>query len=166
MRISLRCTLIDCRRTEGCGYNSNVNVTPIFQLEVFLSLSFIYSLVDSNVTCGSNNKTAGSIQNEKRVERNQLQLSCSVTYSGNFPLQMQWIKVGSELQTNETNCGDVGNRVVCNVTMEVNNDMDGSVYICRIITAEQYNCSFEDNKTVCKFNIRANFSFMKSGSTL
>lgn len=110
------------------------------------------TVLDSNVTCGSNNKTAGSIQNEKRVERNQLQLSCSVTYSGNFPLQMQWIKVGSELQTNETNCGDVGNRVVCNVTMEVNNDMDGSVYICRIITAEQYNCSFEDNKTVCAWN--------------
>lgn len=81
-------------------------------------------------------------------------LSCSVTYSGNIPPQMQWRKVGNALESMKiSNCGIIGNRSVCNATLEANLGMGSSVYICEITTAEQYNCSLKVNKTVCKFTI-------------
>lgn len=106
--------------------------------------------------CDSNNdldEIVGSTECAQPILPDQLQLTCSVTYSGNFPPQMKWRNVGSELQPNETRCNVRGNRVMCNLTLEANHNMDASVYICEIITAEQYNCSLKVSKPICEFNL-------------
>jgi len=112
------------------------------------------------VVCQSDNDlnaVVGPTECAKLIAPDQLQLSCSVTYSGNFAprmewRKMEWRKVGSELQSNETKCGVRGNRVMCNATMEANLNINGSVYICHIITAEQYNCSLKVIKTIYTFS--------------
>ena len=108
------------------------------------------------MVCESDNdldEIVGSTECVQPIVHDQLQLTCSVAYSGNIPPQMKWRKVDSELQPNETKCDVRGNRVMCNLTLEANHNMDASVYTCQIITAEHYNCSLQVSKPICEFNL-------------
>jgi hypothetical protein len=108
-------------------------------------------ILDSNLICEFDkevNEIVGHTDCANPIAPDQLQLICSVTYTGNTPPKMEWKKVGSELLSNKTECGVRGNRMLCNATVESNRNMAGSVYICQITTAEQYKCSLKDNNFI------------------
>lgn len=102
----------------------------------------------------------GSTQCDEAIAPDKPILSCSVNYTGNIAPQMKWRKDVRASESMMTECDITGNRVVCNATLEANHNMDGSVYICQIPTAEQYNCFLKVSKTICKFIILCVFQHL------
>ena len=122
---------------------------------MFIAISFYRSCVDdSDPMCQSNVGLHDVIgQNVCNLKRYEVNLSCSVTYHGNIPPGVEWIRTEDDINIT----GSISPMVSANTytsTLILENDISlhNSAYVCQIngTTQNQYKCVSEAIRLSCK----------------
>jgi len=105
---------------------------------------FAVLLIEKLPECGTNlDEFVGP--NNCSIPPDEIQLSCSVTYSGNKSPELKWRKFGDSGDLESTCTTEhADHRKICNLTIEPNLLLNGSIFVCRTTeraSDEQYNCT-------------------------
>jgi len=104
--------------------------------------------LDNDPDCQSNIQPDGVIgQNIFNIPPDEVQLTCTVTYHGNIPLQIEWKKVGdnSSIEDIVTSTVRSTNRIIYTLKLKGDISLDNSSYVCQTTrsTQNQYKCTSE-----------------------
>jgi len=94
------------------------------------------------------------ITNDCNIDPDEVQLSCSVTFYGKNPPQLEWKKVpeGGNRVVN-TECQTINNRITCNTSVIGDRDMNRSSFVCQATGPSELNislCSIPVKNLLCK----------------
>lgn len=89
------------------------------------------------------------------IDPDEVQLSCSVTYHGNIPPQLEWWMAGGNSSITNTIGFTSGNKITSLVTLKTDLSTNNQSYVCQTKQSidSQYKCNSETIRLQCKFNI-------------
>lgn len=95
-------------------------------------------------------------QNKCNIKRDEVKLSCSVSYHGNRPPAMVWKKVGDDKAITEGTNVTSSKPYIYTLKLEGDISLDNSAYVCQITETNQssYKCYSEVIKVLCKYMSR------------
>ena len=116
----------------------------------------VFYLQGNDPECNSNIQPDGVIgQNIFNIPPDEVQLSCSVIYYGKMLPQLEWRKVGddSSVLNGLTSVVTSINLITSILTLKGDISLDKSSYVCQttMSTQNQYNCTSEIVKVLCKY---------------
>ena len=135
----------------------------LFQLHFLVS-----SVADDDPICQSNVGLHDVIgQNACNLKRDVVNLSCSVTYHGNIPPRIEWVRIEDGINITGT-ISPVVSANTCTSTLILENDISlhNSAYACQIngTTGNQYKCISEAIRLSCEYSIKKTKKFISSVS--
>src|SRR6218665_363286 len=126
---------------------------------VFFQLHFLVSYVeDDDPICQSNVGLHDVIgQNACNLKRDEVNISCSVTYHGNIPPRIEWKRIEDDINiTGAISSVVFANTYTSTLILENGIPLHNSAYVCQINgkTVNQYKCISEAIRLSCEYNIK------------
>jgi len=94
------------------------------------------------------------IPNDCNIDPDEVQLSCSVTFYGNYPPQLKWMKVPENGNSvTNTECQTINNRVMCNTSISGDRKLNSSSFVCQTTGSSELNvslCRIPVKNLLCK----------------
>lgn len=124
------------------------------------TLDYVLSHIETEPVCQSNIQPDGVIgSNDCGIPPDRLQLSCSITYRGNIPVQLEWrSKLENDNSSPTVECRYTPGRSICNLTVTGDRTGNNSAYFCQTKNTgmNAYNCPSDVIKILCKYKTRSN----------
>src|SRR6218665_2025945 len=127
---------------------------------VFFQLHFLVSYVeDDDPICQSNVGLHDVIgQNACNLKRDEVNISCSVTYHGNIPPRIGWERIEDDINITGTISRVVSaNTYTSTLILENDITLHNSAYVCQIngTTENQYKCISKTIRLACELNLKS-----------
>jgi len=114
--------------------------------------------VDDEPECKSNISPDGVIgHNTCGIQPDELLLSCSISFHGNIPPDLKWIKLGeSDSISGNVTKGQAANRFTYNLTIKADLLEDKSSYVCQTTKSRTstHSCTSETVKLLCEYKFK------------
>src|SRR6218665_47140 len=112
------------------------------------------SFIETEPICQSNMQPDGVIgSNDCGIPSDQLEMSCSITYRSNNPVQLEWRNnLENDKSSLTVECSNTTNRSTCNLNVTGDHARNNSVFTCQTKNtgAKVYSCSSDVIRILCK----------------